>query len=150
MHMTRPSQETHTTTHRYVPPLVIIFSQVFAVNNIKCVFVVSSTSLSILKWIDLEQLTSHKEEVAYEEGRKWNYMFNLIREEEREKKMKIRLEKQRLEKEKKEQEEKDLREAEREKKRERELVVQGRMRKRKKMQPNGRENTPVGLSRFMC
>lgn len=72
-----------------------------------------------VKWIDLEQSTSHKEEVAYEEGRKWNYMFNLIREEEREKKMKIRLEKQRLEKEKKEQEEKDLREAEREKKRER-------------------------------
>jgi hypothetical protein len=102
-----------------VPPLVIIFSQVFAVNNIKCVFVVSSTSLSIREVDRLEQSTYHKEDVAYEEGRKWNYIFNLIHEEEREKKMKIRLEKQHLEKKKKEQEEKDLRETEREKKRER-------------------------------
>jgi hypothetical protein len=78
----------------------------------------------------LEQDPRHKEEIAYEEQRKWNYMFQLIREEEREKKIKIRLEKQRLEKKKKEQEHNDLREAEREKKRERGLVVQGKRRKR--------------------
>ncbi|KAM0916564.1 hypothetical protein ACQ4PT_010109 [Festuca glaucescens] len=74
---------------------------------------------SFVEWIDLEQDSHHKSEVTYEEQRKWNHMFELIREEEREKKLKIVREKQRLEKEKKEQELKDLHEVEREKKRER-------------------------------
>jgi hypothetical protein len=76
-------------------------------------------------------------------------MFKLIREEEREKKMTVSLEKQCSEKEKKEQEDKNLCEEEHEKNREwarhaREEVES------KKMRPNGRENTLVGLTRFIC
>jgi hypothetical protein len=46
-HMTRQSQEMCTTTRRYVCPLVMNISRVLAINNIKCVFVISSTSFSI-------------------------------------------------------------------------------------------------------
>jgi hypothetical protein len=41
----KQSQEMCTTTRRYVCPLVINISRVHAINNIKCVFAISSTSL---------------------------------------------------------------------------------------------------------
>jgi hypothetical protein len=57
--------------------------------------------------------------VANEERRKWDYMTELIKDEEREKRNKIRCENERLDMEKKEKKEKALREAERKIKRER-------------------------------
>ena len=90
------------------------------IDNVLCLFAQSPPPLcAYMKWIDLEQDSYHKKEVADEERRKWRYTFEMIREEEREKKIKIWQEKQRLNKEKKEQEEKEHREAEREKKKER-------------------------------
>jgi len=48
----------------------------------------------------LEQNSYYKKEVAYEEQRKWDYTFKLIREEEREKRMKIWREDERMKKKK--------------------------------------------------
>jgi hypothetical protein len=90
MHMTRPSQETHTTTHRYGSPLVMIFLECLLLITLRVYLQAPPPLCQFLKWIDLEQDPRHKEEIAYEEQRKWNYMFQLIREEEREKKDDLR------------------------------------------------------------
>jgi hypothetical protein len=85
--------------------------------------------------------------VVDDEQRKWDYMTELIKDEEREKRNKIRREKERLEMEKKEKKRRRLFMRLNRRIKGRGLAVQWRRRKWKKMQETVRESILALLSR---